>query len=115
MIPGLLILLLFQGLGELMSQGLDLPLPGPVVGLLLLLAALALRRGQLPEPLAPVAAGLTAHLGLLFIPASVGVISFLPELKAIALPLFITLLGSVALTIAATAWVAHRLSRRRED
>lgn len=111
MIPGLLILLLFQGLGELLSQGLGLPLPGPVVGLLLLLAAIGLRHGRVPPVLDSVAAGLTAHLGLLFVPASVGVITFLPELRAIALPLFITLLGSVSLTIAATATLAHRLSR----
>lgn len=111
MIPGLLILLLFQGLGELLSQRLDLPLPGPVVGLLLLLAAIGLRRGRVPPMLDSVAVGLTAHLGLLFVPASVGVITFLPELRAIAVPLFITLLGSVSLTIAATATLAHRLSR----
>ena len=39
---GLAFLLLLQSLGELLSRGLSLPFPGPVIGMLLLLLA---RRG----------------------------------------------------------------------
>ena len=39
MIQGLLIVLGFQLLGELVVVGLNLPLPGPVLGMVLLLLA----------------------------------------------------------------------------
>lgn len=44
MLAGFLTLLGFQLLGEVLQRGLGLPLPGPVLGMLLLLAFLCLRR-----------------------------------------------------------------------
>jgi holin-like protein len=60
-ISGLVRILLFQGLGELVSR-FALPLiPGPVVGLVLLLAWLAFRKGVAADVDA-VASGLVQHL-----------------------------------------------------
>ena len=69
---GLLVLLLFQCLGELLKWSLDLLLPGPVIGLLLLFVFLCLQ-GRVSEPLQQTAQGLIQHLGLLFLPAATGV------------------------------------------
>ncbi len=104
MISGLVQLFLWQGLGELLSKFFLPSIPGPVLGLLLLLAFLCLR-GQVDKDLAEVADAFRQHLGLLFVPASVGVLLFLPELQTHALAVTTALLVSVILTIAVTAIV----------
>jgi len=104
MISGLVQLFLWQGLGELLSKFFLPGIPGPVLGLLLLLAYLCLR-GQVDTDLAMVADSFRQHLGLLFVPASVGVLLFLPELQTHAVAVSTALLVSVILTIAVTAIV----------
>ena len=72
---GLALLLLCQSAGEAVSRVAQLPLPGPVIGLLLLFALL-----QWPAVRAPAAAAcepLLQHLSLLFVPVGVGVITHL--------------------------------------
>lgn len=46
---GMAWLLVFQSIGEVLSRGLSLPLPGPVVGLVLLLAGLHFSAVREPE------------------------------------------------------------------
>jgi holin-like protein len=104
MIRGLLILMLFQGLGELISKGLALTIPGPVIGMGCLLAVLLVKR-EVDGDLAAVSAAFSQHLGLLFVPAAVGVVSFLPVLNAYGWAVALVLLLSVAITIVATALV----------
>jgi holin-like protein len=71
MIRGLFVLLLFQCLGELLKLATGAILPGGVIGLLLLLAALALR-GAVPDWLGKTSAALIGQLALLLLPPSVG-------------------------------------------
>lgn len=104
MIAGLVEILLFQGLGELLSRLLLPTLPGPVIGLVLLIAFLALR-GSVPPPLAEVAGAFGRHLGLLFVPAAVGVVMFIPQLRQHAFAVLAALLISVVLTIAVTGLI----------
>jgi len=104
MISGLVQLFLWQGLGELLSKFFLPGIPGPVLGLLLLLAFLCVRK-QVDSDLALVADSFRQHLGLLFVPASVGVLLFLPELQTHALAVSTALIVSVILTIAVTALV----------
>ena len=112
MINGLVQLLIFQGLGELLAHFLLKGLPGPVIGLCLLLAFLAIK-GRISEPLAFVSDGFSQHLGLLFIPAAVGVVLYLPLLKANWWALLLTLAISVVATIAASALTLNWLSRKQ--
>jgi holin-like protein len=111
MISGLVQILLFQSLGELVSKFLLPTLPGPVIGLVLLVAWLVLRKGINAE-LAMVADGFSQYLGLLFVPAAVGVVLFLPQLQANALAIMSALVGSVILTIGSSALVLRFLSRK---
>lgn len=111
MIYGLVQILLFQSLGELASKFILPTLPGPVIGLILMVMWLILRKGINAE-LALVADGFSQYLGLLFVPAAVGVVLFLPQLKANALAIVSTLIGSVILTIASSALVARFLSQK---
>lgn len=104
MIDGLVQLFIWQGLGELVSQFLLPNIPGPVLGLLFLLGYLHFK-GSVNEPLGLVADSFRQHLGLLFVPASVGVVLFLPDLKTHALAVTTALVVSVVLTIAVTGLV----------
>ncbi len=104
MIRGLVQILLFQGLGEIISKLLRLPIPGPVIGLVLLLTTLLMRR-RIDADLDLVATAFTQHLGLLFIPAAVGVVMFVPQLADHGLTIAIILLISVATSVAVSALV----------
>jgi holin-like protein len=111
MIRGLAILLVFQLAGEVLTALLALPIPGPVVGMVLLLLALELRLPQ-GEGLRAASGGLLANLSLLFVPAGVGVIQYLPRLAAEWPALGAALLVSTLATLAVTGLVAARLMGR---
>jgi putative effector of murein hydrolase LrgA (UPF0299 family) len=111
MISGLVQILLFQSVGELVSKFLLPTLPGPVIGLVLLVLWLVFRKGVNTD-LALVADGFSQYLGLLFVPAAVGVVLFLPQLQANALAIISALIGSVILTIGSSALIVRFLSRK---
>ena len=118
MLGALTILLVFQVVGEAISHGLGLPIPGPVIGFLLLLVALLLRKG-VPEELSTTATGLLQHFSLMFVPAGVGVMVHLSRLKDEWLPITVALVLGTVLTIACTAlvmnWLMRRYSRKEEE
>lgn len=111
MIAGLVQILLWQGLGELVSYFLIPILPGPVLGLIFLLLFLIIK-GQVNSSLATVSDAFSQHLGVLFIPAAVGVILFLPQLKAHAFAVITALMVSVVLTIMTTAVILRFIARK---
>ncbi len=114
MILGLVQILLWQGVGELLSHFLLPMIPGPVFGLVLLLVFLFIQ-GEVPESMALVSNAFSQHLGLLFIPAATGVVLFLPQLQAHAMAVIVALLVSVLLTVAVTALVLRVLSASQSD
>ena len=71
---GLLILLFFLLLCTLLQSAFSLPLPGSILGMLLLLISLILR-GKIPEHLASISQILAPLLPLFIIPVSVGVVT----------------------------------------
>jgi holin-like protein len=117
MLAAITALLLFQLAGEAIAIGFGLPVPGPVIGMALLFAALVLRRSA-PAPLRETAQGLVGHLSLLFVPAGVGVMAHLSRLADEWLPIVVSLVGSTLLTIAVTAMAMRALlarARRRSQ
>lgn len=111
MLGSLTILLVFQLAGEAISHGFGLPVPGPVIGFILLLGALLIRRGA-PDELRTTATGLLQHFSLLFVPAGVGVMVHLSRLRDEWFPIVVALVVSTLLTIACTALVMQWLMRR---
>ena len=108
-LQGFAVLLLCQTLGELAARGLGLPLPGPVLGMLLLLAALAWP--ALRAPVQAAAEALLAHLSLLFVPIGVGVVSHLGVLGHHAPAIVAALVVSTWIGLAVTALVLRALWR----
>ncbi len=111
MLSALTQLLIFQLAGEVIARGLNLPLPGPVLGMLLLFLALAVR-GGVGHELQTTSQNLLQHLSLLFVPAGTGIMIHLHRVADEWLPLVIALLASTALTLAVTA-LAMRLCQSR--
>jgi holin-like protein len=95
--------------GEIMSRSGLLPLPAPVTGLMLLYAELAIR-GKIPDDLGVLADRILQFLGMLFVPAGVGVIAYLDLLEQEALPILAAIIGGTAITILVTALVANRFA-----
>lgn len=113
MIAALTVLLLFQLAGEVTSRALELPVPGPVIGMGLFFAFL-LARGGPDENLRHTAGTLLQHLSLLFIPAGTGIVLYGELIAAEWLPLVAALIGSTVLAIVVTALVLDALLKRRK-
>lgn len=114
LISGLAVLLCYQLAGELVAIFFQLAIPGPVIGMLLLLATLMVL-GRTPAAPDAAAGALLAHLSLLFVPAGVGVMVHLDLVAAEWLPITAALVASTVAGMALTAlvmkWVM-RLSNR---
>lgn len=112
MITGLTWLLACQLVGEVLVRLLDVPVPGPVVGMMVLLVVL--RVGRVGGDAAVVRAGtaLLRHLQLLFIPAGVGVVAYTATIREDLLPLVVALVGSWLLGLAVVGWTTTLLERR---
>ena len=106
------LLLVFQLAGLAVQCVTHIPLPAPVLGMILL-AAVLLWRKRPHEPLERTADGLLSLLGLLFVPAGVGVIAELALLRAAWFPLAAGLIVSTLLSLVVTAWTMNRLLSRR--
>jgi len=98
----LTLLLLFQLAGELLVRALELPIPGPVIGMALLFLTL-LARGRVGDELKTGAGSLLQHLSLLFVPAGAGVMLHLQRVASEWLPITIALVVSTFAGMAVTA------------
>jgi holin-like protein len=113
MIAALTLLLVYQLVGEIIARGLGLPVPGPVIGMLLLFLTLVLR-GGVGDDLRQTAGGLLQHLSLLFVPAGTGIMLHYQRLSDEWLPLLAGVVGSTFLAMAVTALVLRALMRRKD-
>jgi holin-like protein len=103
------LLLVFQLVGEIIAQGLSLPIPGPVIGMALLFLAIAVRGGH-SDAMRQTAQNLLQHLSLLFVPAGTGVMLHFHRVAEEWLPLLASLVISTAATLAVTALVLRAMS-----
>lgn len=112
LIMGMSVLLACQFLGELVTRGWGLPVPGPVIGMVILLIAL-LVWGKVPGSLRSAGEGLLRYLTLLFVPAGVGLIAHFELIGKDLWPIIVTLVVSTAVTLAVTGKVLEQLNHRR--
>ncbi|AOY92796.1 CidA/LrgA family protein [Cupriavidus sp. USMAA2-4] len=105
------ILLIFQSIGEVISYALHLPVPGPVIGMILLFGWLVFDDRLLPV-IQPTTGELLKHLSLLFVPAGVGIMVHARRIEGEWLPIAVALVLSTWLAIATAALVTRMLMRR---
>ena len=111
-LPGLAILLAFQLAGEAIAPHLPIPVPGAVVGMVLLVGALALGVVR-AEWVRGAADALLSRLGLFFVPAGVGVMAHGGLLREQWLPIAVAMLVSTGAVIAVTGWTERWLAGKR--
>ena len=112
---GLVILLLAQMVGLALEELLGLPVPGVVLGLVLLVLLGVLRPTRsVVRAAEPAAAPLLAHLQLLFVPPSVGIVLELESLAENALPLALAVGGSFLVPLVVSGMVLQALLRRQD-
>ncbi len=105
------VVILFLGLavGNAINKLTGVPLPGGVIGLMLMLALLIWRGGP-DQPLKDTSHFLLRNMTVLFIPASVGLITQLQALKQDAVGIGIAIIVSTVLGMAVTALIMHWLA-----
>jgi holin-like protein len=112
MLRALAILLSFQCLGEGVSYVFKIPVPGPVVGMLLLFGFM-MARPQIANAIEATALELLRHLSLLFIPAGVGIMVSAGKIRGDALAVVVSVAVSTTLAIVVTALVTRALLQRQ--
>lgn len=110
---GLAWLLVLQSVGELLARGLSLPLPGPVIGMILLL--LALRWPPVREPVSVCATFLLSHLSLLFVPVGVGVMTHLSLVSQYGVRMLVVIVVSTLAGLGVTVLTMHLLANPSAD
>ena len=108
------LLLVCQLAGEVFVVATGVPLPGPVVGMVILFVGLLLR-GEIPTRLERLGQGLLSNLSLLFVPAGVGVMLHAELVGSEIIPIAVSLLLSTLLTIVVTGWIMQKLSAGSEQ
>lgn len=114
---GITILLIYQLAGEISVLLLGVPVPGPVLGMIMLFLTL-LVRNRSSESLDATATALLSHLSLLFVPAGVGIIVHFDRIIEEWIPLTAALVVSTVVTMMATAAIMRgstRLSSSGDD
>ena len=101
MLQTLGLLLGCQLLGEITVRGFGLAIPGPVLGLTLLMLILGVIP-TLAERLRPTTTVILANLSFLFVPAGVGVIGNIETLSDDGIALLVILILSTVLSMLAT-------------
>ncbi|MCG7198646.1 CidA/LrgA family protein [Marinobacter pelagius] len=107
---GITLLLVYQLVGEITVRLLGVPIPGPVLGMVMLFITLWIR-GSTPESVETASTALLSHLSLLFVPAGVGMMAHFSRIADEWLPITLALLLSTVITMVATALVMQLTTR----
>ena len=122
MLQSIFAIFLFQLVGEMVQKYFALTVPGPVIGLVLLLLAMLVsdRVGNKPvallkQNLTVTAETLLGHLPLLFVPIGVGVVMHISLLEdQLAAVLGVVFIGTV-LTVGFSALLMEKLQGSGDD
>ncbi|GFZ66332.1 murein hydrolase transporter LrgA [Pseudomonas amygdali pv. eriobotryae] len=112
LLRGLTWLVLFQLLGTALNHLFLSILPGPIIGLVLLMAYLVLR-GEVSEPISMAASSLLRYLPLLLVPPAVGVMVYASAIAKDFWAIFGTLTLSLMISVTFVGWLMQTLIRRQ--
>ena len=119
MLRSIFIIFFFQLLGETLKKIFEIRIPGPVIGLVLLLIALIfLKRfkttyiNNLKKDVISTSSYILTYLSLLFVPIGVGVVMHFSYLENnLSKVLFIVFVSTI-LTISITAFLMEKINKR---
>ncbi|MBT1076866.1 CidA/LrgA family protein [Geobacter grbiciae] len=112
MLGSLTLILICQLIGEIITRLTRIPVPGPVIGMILLFCGLVFFPRRMPSEVETVGGFLLRYLALLFVPAGVGVITHLDLLMKSWAPLSGAIIVGTLATIGVTGLVMQLLNRR---
>ncbi|EON25480.1 MULTISPECIES: CidA/LrgA family protein [Nocardioides] len=112
MINGLMWLLVCQVVGEVAVRLTDAPVPGPIVGMVLLFALLQWRDPDEGAGVLRASDAMLRHLQLFFVPAGVGIVTYLAVLRADALPIVGAMAVSWLAGLLVVGWLVTLMTRR---
>lgn len=104
MIASFAFILGFQVLGEALSRLFGLPVPGPVLGMVLMLFAFFLK-DNLVDEIRPTAGVLLANMSLLFVPAGVGIMRHGERFMNEGIGIVVTIMASTLIAMAVAGYV----------
>lgn len=110
----LFIILCFSFIGEMISKGFDLPIPGSVIGMVLLFLALQFKVLDV-RSVEKAGNFLLSNLSLLFVPASVGIMVYFPLIKENWWILLIILLLTSGFTLIFVGLLVQKIKRKFEE
>ncbi len=108
LIIGLLVLIAYHQTGEALMLWMNWPIPGSVVGMLLLFISLLLFNSP-PKPIQRSAEFLLRHLALFFVPAGVGLMLLFELIKAQWLAMLVSMVLSTFISLIFTALVMQMM------
>lgn len=107
---GITLLLVYQLVGEITVRLAGVPIPGPVLGMVMLFVSLWIR-GHVPAAVDHASSALLSHLSLLFVPAGVGMMAHFNRIAEEWVPIALALLLSTVITMVATALIMQLTTR----
>lgn len=110
MLKAFLILFLFLGLGELINYFVEIPVPGNILGMILIFVALKVKLIKL-EWVKPASDTLLNYLVLFFIPFGVGLMSYFDFIKSHWIVLLVAAGVSTLITLYVTALIQQKLEK----
>ncbi|MCK0123823.1 CidA/LrgA family protein [Gelidibacter sp. F2691] len=110
MLKAFLWIFLFLGIGELIRYALDVPIPGNILGMILIFSALKLKLIQLKD-VKPASDQLLKYMILFFVPYGVGLMSYFDFISAYWMILSVIAAVTTLLTLYITAFVQQKLEK----
>ena len=104
------LLLIFQLSGELLVLSWGLPVPGPVLGMMLIFLVLLFKH-KVAHQMRPATEQLLSHLSLLFIPAGVGVMVHVVRLEQEWIAILVAIFFSTLIGLLVTAWTMQLMMK----
>ncbi|MFS2160569.1 CidA/LrgA family protein [Pseudomonas sp. Pseusp122] len=114
LLRGLTWLVLFQLLGTALNHLFLSILPGPIIGLVLLLGYLMVR-GEVSEPVSVAASSLLRYLPLLLVPPAVGIMIYATAIAENFWAIVGSLVLSLVISLTFVGWLMQKLIDRRAE
>ena len=122
MLTAIFTILVLQLIGEVLQKYFDLAIPGPVIGLMLMLLTLMMMNSKKLNMLAPLrtkiintSEKLLRYLSLLFVPIGVGVVMHLQLLEMQLLRILVVIILGTMSTMIFTSLIFSRISGKKFD